>query len=102
MSEKLCCVKTMLGLDTELKQTRFYQEIAEEERREGRKEESIALLTRQLRRKFGLQPELEAALQQVPEMELEKLENLVDALLDFKEISDLQAGLNTHNSHQPI
>jgi len=50
-------IKTMLGLDTELNQTRFYQEIAEEERQEGlnkgRKEESVALLTRQLRRKQG-------------------------------------------------
>jgi predicted transposase YdaD len=79
----------------ELKQTRFYQEIAEE----GRKDESIALLTRQLRRKFGLQPELEAALQQMPEMELERLEDLADALLDFKEVGDLQAWLNTDNSH---
>ena len=90
-------IKSMLGLDTELKQTRFYQEIAEEERLEGRlegrKDESVALLTRLLRRKFGLQPELEAALQQMPEMELERLEDLADALLDFKEITDLQAWL---------
>ncbi len=92
-------IKTMLGLDTELKQTRFYQEIAKEERQEGRKEESVALLTRLLRRKFGLLPELEAALQQLPEMELEQLEDLADALLDFKEISDLQAWLNTDNPH---
>jgi len=85
----------MLGLDTELKQTRFYQEIAEEERQEerneGRKEESVTLLTRQLRRKFGLQPELDAALQQLPNMELEQLEDLADALLDFKVVGDLQA-----------
>jgi len=62
----------MLGLDTELKQTRFYQEIVEEERRE----ESIVLLTRQLRRKFGIQPELEIALKRLPGMELTMLENL--------------------------
>ncbi len=58
----------MLGLDTELKQTRFYQEIAEEE--------SIVLLTRQLRRKFGIQPELEIALKRLPGLELTMLENL--------------------------
>ncbi len=92
----------MLGLDTELKQTRFYQEIAAEERLEGRKEQAIVLLTRLLRRKFGLQPELEAALQQMPEMELERLEDLADALLDFKAICDLQAWLNSDNPHQPI
>jgi predicted transposase YdaD len=88
----------MLGLDTELKQTRFYQEIAEEERQEGRnegrqegrKEESVALLTRQLRRKFGLQPEVETALQQLPSMKLEKLEDLAVALLDFTDIKDLE------------
>jgi hypothetical protein len=43
----------MLGLDTELKQSRFNQEIAEDERLKVRKVESITLLTRQLRRKFG-------------------------------------------------
>ena len=80
----------MLGLDTELKQTRFYQEIAQEERQEGRKEESIALLTRLLRRKFGLQPTVETALQQLPKIELEKLEDLAVALLDFTDIKDLE------------
>lgn len=107
-------IKIMLGLDIELKQTRFYQEIAKEERQEGRneglnegrqegrKEESVALLTRQLRRKFGLQPEVETALQQLPGMEIEKLEDLAVALLDFTAISDLQAWLNTDNPYQPI
>jgi predicted transposase YdaD len=93
----------MLGLYTELKQTRFYQEIAEEERQEGRnegrKEESVALLTRQLRRKFGLQPKLDAALQQMPGLELEKPEDLADALLDFTAISELQTWLDTNNPH---
>jgi Domain of unknown function (DUF4351) len=56
----------------------------------GEKKECIALLTRQLRRKFGLQPQLEAALQQLPNMEIEKLEDLADALLDFTEIKDLE------------
>lgn len=77
----------MIGLDTELKQTRFYLEIAEEER----KAESIKLLSRQLRRKFGLQPELDAALQQLPNIELEQLEDLAYALQDFKVVGDLQA-----------
>lgn len=80
-------IKTMLGLDTELKQTRFYQEIAEEE--------SIVLLTRLLRRKFGIQPELEIALKRLPGMELTMLENLAEAILDFKNISDLQSWLDS-------
>jgi len=37
----------MLALDDiELKQTRFYQEIAEEENRKGRQEESLKLVNR--------------------------------------------------------
>jgi len=56
----------------------------------GEKKECISLLTRQLRRKFGLQPQLEAALQQLPNMEVEKLEDLADALLDFTNIKDLE------------
>ncbi len=83
----------MIGLDTELKQTRFYLEIAEEER----KAESIKLLSRQLRRKFGLQPELDAALQQLPNIELEQLEDLAYALQDFKVIGDLQVWFHMDN-----
>ena len=48
------------------------------------------MLTRFLRRKFGLRPELEAALQQLPNMEIEKLEDLADALPDFTAIKDLE------------
>ena len=77
-------------LGVELKQTLFYQEIADEEQREGIKEESMTLLTRLLRRKFGLQPAQETALEQLPDMEKATLEDLADALLDFTDISDLQ------------
>jgi predicted transposase YdaD len=95
-------IKTMLALnDIELKQTRFYQEIAEEEKQkglfEGRQEECIALLPRQLRCKFGLQPTLEQALQRLPGLPLENLENLADALLDFNDVNDLQHWLATND-----
>jgi hypothetical protein len=83
----------MIGLDTDLKQTRFSLEISEEER----KAESIKLLSRQLRRKFGLQPELDAALQQLPNIELEQLEDLAYALQDFKVVGDLQAWFHMDN-----
>jgi len=99
-------IKAMLALnDIELKQTRFYQEIAEEERqeglqegrkegrKEGRQEECVALLTRQLRRKFGVQPQLEVALQRLPELPLERLEDLADALLDFTKTDELHEWL---------
>ena len=91
-------VKAMLQInDIQLKQTRFYQEIAVEEgqkgRQEGRQEESVALLTRLMRRKFNLQPGLEQTLQLLPELPLESLESLADALLDFTSLGDLQAWL---------
>ena len=70
---------------------------------EGRKAESITLLTRLLRRKFGLQQELETALQQLSYMEIAKLEDLADALLDFKSICDLQTWLNLpSHGNKPI
>jgi hypothetical protein len=37
----------------------------------------------------------------MPEMELERLEDLADALLDFKVIGDLQAWIDTDNPHLP-
>jgi len=84
-------IRKMLALnETQLKDTRFYQEIAQEERHEGRQEECVALLTRQLRRKFAAQPELEHILQQLPELPLARLEDLADALMDFTAFADLQ------------
>ena len=97
-------IKTMLALnEIELKQTRFYQEIAEEERQigeqkgrkaqegrqEGRQEECISLVTRLLRRKFGIQHELEQSLGQLQTLPVEKLEDLTEAILDWTEIGDL-------------
>ncbi len=43
----------MLGLDTELKQTRFYQEVFAE----GESEGELKLLRKQLIRRFGTLPE---------------------------------------------
>ena len=92
-------IKAMLALnDIELKQTRFYQEIAEEEhqlgrqegQQEGRQQECITLVTRLLRRKFGIHPELDAALTQLHALPVEKLEDLAEAVMfDWTEVSDL-------------
>ncbi len=46
-------IKAMLGLDTELKQTRFYQEVFAE----GESEGELKLLRKQLIRRFGTLPE---------------------------------------------
>ncbi|NOS88279.1 MAG: DUF4351 domain-containing protein, partial [Methylococcaceae bacterium] len=129
-------IKAMLALnEIELKQTRFYQEIAQEEKqkgikegikegmiegiiegiiegkkvgmiegiKDGRKTESIALLTRLLRRKLGLQPALETLLLELPLLSLESLENLADVLLDLNDLNDLQQWLakNGKTNSQP-
>ena len=104
----------MLALnEVELRQTRFYQEVSAEGRqeghqegkqeglqegkqvglKEGKQEECILLLSRLLRRKFGLQPQLENSLQELTSLPLEKLEDLADALLDFNVVSDLETWL---------
>ena len=91
-------IKTMLALnEIELKQTRFYQEIAEEERQigeqkgeqRGRQEECISLVTRLLKRKFGIHPELATVLAQLPTVPVEKLEDLAEAIIDWTEMSAL-------------
>ena len=99
----------MLSLyEVELKQTRFYQEISAEERKEGEligeqkglqkglQEECVKLLSRLLRRKIGVQPDLETLLQDFPNYPLEKLEDLADALLDFNAMADLETWLTDH------
>ena len=83
----------MLALnEIELKQTRFYQEIAEEERQEGhqeglqkgrqegRKEGEKILLQRMLTRRFGDLPEW--AQQRILTANSEQLEQWADRLLD--------------------
>ena len=87
----------MLNLDNiTLKQTRFYQEIAEEEgeigrqkgRQEGRQEgrqKSQRMLSRMMRHKFGINAEVQQAKQKLPTLSVEQLEYLAEALLDFTE-----------------
>ena len=98
-------IKKMLALnEVELRQTRFYQEVSAEGRQEGKQEglqegkqeECVSLLSRLLRRKFGVQPQLENSLQALIGLPLETLENLADDLLDFNAIADLEAWLVNH------
>jgi predicted transposase/invertase (TIGR01784 family) len=81
-------IRVMLGLhDTDLKETRFYQEVFAEGRQEGRQEgriqESRRLVLKLWSRRFG-PPDArwEAAIQR---LSLEQIEALVEALLDFKD-----------------
>ncbi|WP_230874859.1 DUF4351 domain-containing protein [Methylomonas sp. LL1] len=48
------------------------------------------MLARFLRRKFGLLPELDAALQKLSGIPLDALENLADELQDFETLEELQ------------
>lgn len=74
----------MLALnDIELKQTRFYQEIANEERQEG----EVRLLKRQLSKRFGSLPI--NVINQLEKAETEQLELWAEELLYAKTIANL-------------
>jgi hypothetical protein len=55
----------------------------------GRQEECISLVTRLIRRKFGIHPELEPSLAQLQTLPIERLESLVEAIFDWTDVSDL-------------
>jgi predicted transposase YdaD len=92
-------IQTMLDLtDTDLKQTRFYQEVfaegKEEGRQEGRQEGEATLVLRQLQRRYGaLAPRVT---EQVTRLSALQLEALGEALLEFRELADLEQWLATH------
>ena len=65
------------------------QEGLEEGLEKGRQEECVSLVTRLLRRKFGIHPELDSILAQLQTLPVEKLEDLIEAIFDWTEVSDL-------------
>lgn len=67
--------------DTDLKQTRFYQEVFTEGRQEGRQEEGVSLILRLLQRRCGeIVPETK---ERITHLSLLQLEALGEALLTF-------------------
>jgi predicted transposase/invertase (TIGR01784 family) len=89
-------VEAMIGIT--LQQTRVYQDAKAEGKaegmNEGRQAEGQSLILRQLSRRFGtVSSEVNAAVIALP---LAKLEDLGEALLDFKEINDLMNWLETN------
>jgi predicted transposase/invertase (TIGR01784 family) len=85
----------MFGL-SDLKKTRYYQEVREEVReevqQEARQEAAQDLIMRQLSRRIGVvSTELQKRIQQ---LSVTQLENLAEALLDFNNQADLEAWLN--------
>jgi len=74
-----------------MRESVIYQEILEEGREEGKREEALAYTMRLLARRLGtVEPELEA---QIRELATQELEDLGEALLDFSEPADLDAWL---------
>lgn len=88
-------IQQMLELtDTDLKQTRFYQEVFLEGRLEGRLEGEVHLLLRLLQRRCGtLTPAMRERIARLP---LPQLETLGEALLEFGGLRDLEQWLATH------
>lgn len=78
----------IMGLAQILKQE-GRQEGHQEGRQEGRQEECIAFVSRLLRRKFGIHPELDQSLAILQTLPIEKLEDMAEAIFDWTEVSDL-------------
>jgi predicted transposase YdaD len=83
-------IQIMLDLtDTELKQTRFYQDVFAE----GRQEEGVTLILRLLQRRCGeLAPAVRERITRLP---LPQLEALGEALLEFQGAADVEQWLAT-------
>lgn len=82
----------MLGLN--LKQTRVYQEAKEE----GRQEEAVNLILRQLTRRLKQELSSEARFQ-VAALSLPLLEELGESLVDFEQLTDLLNWLEPHRTN---
>jgi predicted transposase YdaD len=82
----------MLNLqDVDVKQTRFYQDVFAE----GRQEEGVTLILRQLQRRCG---ELTPVIRdRIPRLSLPQLEALGEALLEFHSVADLEQWLALHD-----
>jgi len=74
------------------------QEGRQEGLQEGRQEECLALMTRLLRRKFGIHPELGPLLVQLHTVPVEKLEDLAEAMFDWADVSELTEWLRVHGA----
>jgi predicted transposase YdaD len=88
-------------LVSDIKQTRVYQEAKQEGREEGRQEGreegrqngEIILLVRQLSKRFGKLKDI--YIENINSLNIEQLEQLGEALLDFTDINDLETWLKS-------
>jgi len=83
-------IEAMFGL-SELKQTRFYQEIEEEVGPRERWEGARSVVLRQLNHKLGSIPD--KTVERINELSPDQFESFSEALLDFETVNDLKAWL---------
>ncbi|SCN47482.1 hypothetical protein BAZMOX_168962_0 [methanotrophic endosymbiont of Bathymodiolus azoricus (Menez Gwen)] len=81
--------EVIMGLAQILRQEGLDQGI-EQGLKQGRQQECINLISRLLRRKLGIHPEVEIILETLTNLSLETLESMTDVLLDFNEVADLK------------
>ena len=79
-------------LVSDIKQTRVYQEA----KQEGKKDEATNLLLRILSKRFGKLGD--SYIQNINSLNIEQLENLGEALLDFTDINDLERWLKSEKN----
>ncbi|WP_137669623.1 DUF4351 domain-containing protein, partial [Sphaerospermopsis reniformis] len=77
-------------LVNDIKQTRVYQEA----KQEGREVEATNLLLRQLSKRFGKLTD--SYIQKISNLKIAQLEDLGEALLDFRDINDLDEWFKSH------
>ena len=89
-------IMALINLPTEhLRHTRWAQDLLAEGRQEGRSDEAVAVILRQLSRRCG--PLSEAAIAGIQALKLDQLETLAEALLDFEAPNDLTTWLAAHS-----
>jgi predicted transposase YdaD len=76
-------------LVSDIKQTRVYQEA----KQEGRQDGEMILLIRQLSKRFGKLKDI--YIENINSLNIEQLEKLGEALLDFTDINDLETWLKS-------
>ena len=80
-------------LVSDIKQTRVYQEAKQEGREEGRQNGEMILVIRQLSKRFGKLKDV--YVENIKSLNIEQLEKLGEALLDFTDINDLKTWLES-------
>lgn len=107
-ADLLACTQVLAGLRFEkallrqlfrketMRESVIYQEIREDGLIEGRKNEALSIVSRQLTRRIGsIAPEIR---EQIQTLSVEELEDLGEALLDFSSASDLTNWLSDRQS----